>query len=370
MLVQVQDSSSLIDSDESGALLDYEGLEFPSSRLINKEFAHYLVEIGDFERLRSEFVKYRDDDRYLVVGCYPVDGSPPVDRAILTSKRGNSRYVAGVERRFNTLVDLDNIVYFNPYDRSSHHKTSALFISLTYNRDEHSLDDAWLNCGVDVNRYISMLRSRYGKCSSVRTLEVQYESGVPYPHIHLIVVFENYSFDTYFYNGRWLITENNRDDNGVNKMEWNEGFVKILGMSNISNSALYITKYMRKCVGSSSGSSEYSETADMTQAMCWLYSVRSYGFQGRKLLDLIRSSRNSNPSGVFLAYQLTLSGDRAKIPCVYVPKGFCRVKFGGRWGFDVSKILLKLMKRSSTWVPFIPRIKDSVELINGVSVND
>jgi len=113
--------------------------------------------------------------------------------AVKCAKRGNDFYRSRVESRFIGLRRCsENIVFFNPKDRGKK-KTSALWITLTYDTKRCLYGEAWENIGVEFNGFMSYLRRNFGKVSSFRVFEA-FENG--HPHIHCILIF-NHSFTVF-----------------------------------------------------------------------------------------------------------------------------------------------------------------------------
>ena len=119
-------------------------------------------------------------------------------KAVNASKRGNDVYNWRLSKRLDWVDDLPNLTFFNWKDRSKRHKTRALFVTLTYAREDLRVDEAWEQVGEDFNRWVSRIKKRFGTVRIIRVWEAQRDG---YPHIHAICVFENHEFDAFNCNG-------------------------------------------------------------------------------------------------------------------------------------------------------------------------
>ena len=141
------------------------------------------------------------------------------------------------EKALRASDSIPNVRFFNYKDRSRQHKTRALFIILTYSRDNR-LYVVLGEVGYDYNRWITGLRRLFEKIDVVRAWEAHNDEC---PHIHCVLLFEEAEFLTFFYHGKWRI--NRRDDVSRN---WHWGFVYVLALSSIQAGVSYAAKYLMK----------------------------------------------------------------------------------------------------------------------------
>ena len=187
-------------------------------------------------------------------------------KAVKAAKRGNDVYAWRLKKRLEHLKSIPDVKFFNYKDRSTRHKTRALFVTLTYSRDDR-FDVVWGEVGSDYNRWITGLRRLFGKIEVVRAWEGH---GDGYPHIHCVLLFEETEFVTFFYNGKWRI--NRRDDISRN---WHFGFVDVLALSSIRVGVGYVVKYLTKVHRVLIGK-RAEEKHVLTLALMWIFKKRAF----------------------------------------------------------------------------------------------
>lgn len=210
-------------------------------------------------------------------------------------KRGDERYSALVCRKFAGLGWFGKgLNYFG----SGVHELvsgSGLLVTLEYDSNRVSLADAWLNVGVDLNRWICGIRRKFGSVSMVRVFE-SHESG--YPHIHALLVFHEYSFTgRSMKSGRghlvYRVVGSDFDNLKSAKFgdRWSHGFSDFEMVSSYGGGIRYLSKYLSK----STSFQEAGSKGVKTLAMCWVFGKRSFGFQGEMFSsDEMYNSSNSN----------------------------------------------------------------------------
>ena len=140
----------------------------------------------------------------------------------------------------------------------------VLFTSLTYRRDDN-LTVVWDKVGMDFNRWITGLKRKYGNILIIRTFEAQSDG---YVHVHSVLYFQDYEFETFFYNGRWRISE--RDDVVKN---WGWGFCDVLALYSLKAGLGYVSKYITKI---QSAVVDGDETYVLTLALLWVFRKRAF----------------------------------------------------------------------------------------------
>jgi hypothetical protein len=281
------------------------------------------------ETLVDEYRCYRDDEIRIIMRKENNENFKNKNYAILGSKRGNKVYNYRTRRRLEPIRKYPDVKFFNYKDRSNRHKTKAIFVDYTYPR-KISLSDSWEKIGVDLNRQFSKLRSKYGEFSQFRTFEAQQDG---YAHIHAVLIFKDFEFETFFYNGNWRIQE--RDD-----LIWSKGFSDVLALSNTRGGLRYVFKYMAK---------SYTDTPSIkeerTQALMWAFHKRSYSVSG-DFLDLIRTLSNSNTKEL-------IQVDLFLIPVPNHIKwrliGFYRGYLGDKWWREISVDELREMRSTCSF---------------------
>jgi hypothetical protein len=210
--------------------------------------------------------------------------------AVKSAKRGNDVYSHRVLSRFgifqNSLVDF-NLACF---DRRQM-RTYVLFMTLTYDTKLKSRHQAWRTVSKEYNLFMSKMRRVFGSISTSRTFE-SFENG--YPHVHVVLLFNDFSFHVREYvdkKGQNVLLVDDDLKDCISTM-WHSN-VDIKGVGNVSQSVNYLKKYIAKCANFDEGDSKGVKTL----AQCWAYRKRSYCLSGvfrKRMSDLIHHMQNSN----------------------------------------------------------------------------
>ena len=286
---------------------------------------------------------------------------------------------------------LPDIQFFNWRDRSSRHKTRALFVTLEFNAYVCRLDQLWEGvgecrvcgrrgalgefqsvkhveddrtwytrecCGKSVrlvggasyayNRFITAFRKRYGDCSVIRVYEA-HKSG--YPHIHLIMITDN-EFEAFYHDNHWRV-QGKHDIEGL----WPWGFSDVEALASTRGGINYVVKYLGKlhevgiCGGWDDLASDCGRASDLsnlvssasvrTLSLMWVFRKRAFSVS-RSILDEIRAMHNSNSGGL---REVDLAGDPV---WEWSLIGFWGGDLG-RWSVELSPNQFAELKRSSTW---------------------
>lgn len=216
--------------------------------------------------------------------------------AVKCAKRGNDVYKMRVKRRFSGLIGkTDNLSFFNPKERGEK-TTCALWTTLTYDTKLCSYKEAWEQIGIEFNSFMAHVRRNFGKVSCCRVFE-SFENG--YPHIHCILLFQEYTFQV-FRDGKGQFRVHEKDTVAEG---WHSN-VDIKAMSSLSGGFSYLKKYLLKGIDIENADSKGLKTL----ALCWVYRKRAFAVSGsfrKALADLITDLHNSNKP----LLQTTLSGE-------------------------------------------------------------
>jgi hypothetical protein len=217
--------------------------------------------------------------------------------AVKCSKRGNDIYRSRVKSRFVGLSHkAEELEFFNPKDRNSEKKTQALWTTLTYDTKLCSYKEAWERIGIEFNAFMAYVRRNFGKVSCCRVFE-SFENG--YPHIHCILLFQEYTFSAFRDSkGQFRVQEKDIIAQG-----WHSN-VDVKAMSSLSGGFSYLKKYLLKGIDFENADSKGLKTL----ALCWIYRKRAFAVSGtfrKALTDLITDLHNSNKIHV----QTTLLGE-------------------------------------------------------------
>jgi hypothetical protein len=222
--------------------------------------------------------------------------------AIKASKRGNDVYRRKVKKRFEAFDTVPNASFFNDSDIAKGTAfTPCLFFTLTYDTKFCSLEDAWLNIGIEFNRWISRLQQKYGRISVLRTWQ-DFNNG--YPHVHGVLLFKEHEFKIQYKEESPVL---HGETKTIYRIEGHEdfrqswhSFVDVSACYNvkgaISYARRYITRGIMKGEDYRSPMQDGGSLSSQCLALNWLYRKRSFSVSGdfRKLVsDLIASKRNS-----------------------------------------------------------------------------
>jgi len=243
------------------------------------------------------------------------------------AKRGNSVYANRVRDRFDVLkFALPNQTYFDPdFSHRGARSTPLLFVTLTYNPNRCSLDEAWTNLPKDYNRWMSRLRKEFptAKIGALRGNEA-HKSG--YPHIHAQIAFS-----------KALPVKRHTNRGGTNTWRipyglkekiarcWSHGYVDVVAMHNSTTAISYIAKYVTKGLVVPVDSVEdpgFDNKALTALSIQWAKGMRAFSFSKLFISNLNgrleRILHNSNPKyryiGTFPPCFKECIAQRGKIP--------------------------------------------------------
>ena len=269
----------------------------------------------DLEGLVEYFITWVNYDEYMVLQKQTFDGKNFDKKtiAVKCSKRGNDVYKYRVRKRFSFLSTLENKLLFDWDNKTKKsHKSSCLFVTLTFNPALCGIDEAWeIRVGREYNSWITNLRNKFGRIEAIRTFE-GYENG--YPHIHVVLLFGDVEFNTFKTkkDGKeiWRIQEK-----AVFELGW-KSWVDVQAVKDLKGGLWYLSKHILKnqVVEGDPVSERDLWKYYLTLALNWVYRKRSFAIS-KGFLDLMYCMHNSNSGGVV---QLTLLGDPVDIHIVWV----------------------------------------------------
>ena len=153
------------------------------------------------DEIVRQYKEWATEDTYMILTKWNKEKWKNDVFAVKCAKRGNDVYHSRVERRFRGLSQkAENLKFFNPKDRGEK-QTSALWTTLTYDTKLCSYKEAWEQIGIQFNGLMAFVRRHFGKVSCCRVFE-SFENG--YPHIHCILLFQEYSFSV-FRDANWRL---------------------------------------------------------------------------------------------------------------------------------------------------------------------
>jgi hypothetical protein len=303
-------------------------------------------DLESIERAYLEWVSYPE---YMVLQGEHVHTGEKRWKAVKVSKRGNDVYNWRLKKRLKRVEELPDLTFFGWKDRSKRHKTRALFVTLTYRRDLR-VDEAWEQVGEDFNRWVSLVKKRFGKVKIIRVWQAQRDGT---PHIHAICVFEEQEFNAFSSNGIWRVQEKR-------SLEWEHGWTDVEALSSLRGGIRYLMKYLTKLheigvygspqIDKIPSHSTLSGLADQatatTLSLMWIFRKRGFSVSGG-LLDLITRMHNSNQIVSKRVIQVDLEGE---VVWKWVLKGFWGGHIGrNEWSSDLSLDQFRKMRSSDSW---------------------
>ena len=184
--------SSLRDRFREGL---YDSEQKPRLAFARNYFLEFAVNKDiDFDELEKFYVGWLDYDEYIVfqkqTDKLTVTGEIEKETvAIKGAKRGNDVYAWRIWKRLKFLYSLKNRSFFNLHGNVK--SSNLLFVTLTNDVKLSTIREAWETIGEDFNRWIRNLRKKFGRVSYLRCWEA---SKRGYPHVHLLMIFHDYTF--------------------------------------------------------------------------------------------------------------------------------------------------------------------------------
>jgi hypothetical protein len=304
---------------------------------IRNEASYYANE-GNIEKTTQLFETWSSYPDYIILKRMQRGSFKNEWVLVKASKRGNDVYQHRIKKRFQNISS--DVVFFDYKNRSINKKTKAIFISLTYAREDLSLPDAWIKSSDDFNTFLTKLRKKYPKCAIIRVNEAHKDGFI---HIHVLLHCEH-EFNAFSHRGKngrhsWRISESDEI-----KQLWPHGFVDVKAVSDLKNGVKYLTKYMLKSVRD-----------NRTLALNWVFNKRQYSIS-RNWGDLIYPLHNSN---IHHYYQVDLFG---KCIDTWSLTGFCGGFSLDDWSISISLKELRLIKGTSTYREYIQNAPVNADL--------
>jgi len=283
------------------------------------------------------YKNWRDQNEYLIL-CYHRRDFMLEYQAVKCAKRGNDVYNWRIDQRFKELEMLADFYGDNKiFDiNQAEPKTNCLLVTFTYDTKLKNKINAWYDVSLEYNRAITRLRQKFGKISVLRVWE---SSRNGYPHIHVILLFDDKRFNVFEH---W--TTNNKSTYRIQeKAEFSKVWhsnVDVLAVDSVRGAVGYLIKYLKKV---HSGESKHN----LTLANLWINHKQSFAISGNfseRLANIrldLRNLRNSKRPTI----QTTLEGEKIKPTCVLVGifsmdeiKSVNKIRNSRAWSFRLRKL--------------------------------
>jgi len=232
-------------------------------------------------------------------------------KAYLCAKRGNDVYNFKINQKFK---EIEKLAYFYGDQKlfdinQSNPKTNCLFITLTYDTKLASLSESWKIISKQYNRFVSAIKRKFGKVAILRVFE-SFQNG--YPHIHAIMLFDDFQFDVFEHWNKKGTKSTFRINQKSDFEKYWHSHVDITAVHTIKGALGYLTKYLKKAYDKNS---KYK----LTLAMLWLHHKQAFAISGKfkQMLEQIRLDTRSLPNSNKLT-QLDLNGEPLRPDLVFV----------------------------------------------------
>jgi hypothetical protein len=121
---------------------------------------------------------------------------------VRASKRGNDVYSYKLSKRLGFFNQLKGHLFFNhdSFKSGDPVYSNLLWVTLTYHSKRSNLNEAWLNCETEFNRWITNLRNRYGKIDVLKFKQAFPDpqgEAYGYPHFHVVLFFRDHKFKVF-----------------------------------------------------------------------------------------------------------------------------------------------------------------------------
>jgi hypothetical protein len=215
-----------------------------------------------YDKTEQECIIRRDNEEY-----YTWELPPDFDylyKFVKASKRGNDVYKKLVNQKLKPLDEIQNIIFFT--DDTTDKRTSALFVTLTYDNNRCSDNTAWKNIGDEFHLFINNLRKHYGKIEVFRSWET---TNHFYPHVHALILFPTHSFIVLKHidkEGKITYRIPYKEKQNLAK-HWHSN-IDIQALQDTQGGIKELTKYITKDLCSNKG--------DKTNAMIWFHRKQGY----------------------------------------------------------------------------------------------
>lgn len=299
----------------------------------------------DISQLVEAFKCWRSYTEYLVMKAENVITDEKVFFAVKCSKRGNDVFASRLDSRLGFLRADEK--FFDPSDFKAHSnfkvKTRLLWVTLTYDSNRCSLDEAWKNIGAEFNLWITNLRNKYGKIHYVsfpQAFPDQHGKAFGYPHFHVIILFEDIDFSIFRHlekdrEGKLGLVFRIEEKSELESQGKWHSWIDVKALSSMKAVWDYAKRH---CYNAGYGE---SDEAFLNNAVMWLYKKKSFNMSGefrKKYTEFIRGLHDSKE--IFYA---TLDGGRLnewKVSCLGVFSVFELCIVGGKappWAVSLKK---------------------------------
>ena len=319
-------------------------------RLASARGFFYNLQQRDIPILVDVFQYWRDYSEFLLLQAENRVSSEKKFIVVKCSKRGNDVFAQRLDKRLGFLKT--NELFFDPHlfdERKSHQVTTRLlWVTLTFDSKLCSLDDAWRHIGKEFNLWITNLRNKYGKVWYVafpQAFPNQDGKGFGYPHLHLIMFFEDVDFHVFRRlekdrEGRLGFVYRIEEKKEIESQGKWHSFIDVKALSSMRSVWNYAKKH---CYNAGYGS---SDEASLNNAVMWLYGKKSFNMSGvfrRKYTEFIKTMRNSKVVGQKTLDNIFIPDWKFTLLGVFTLFDFCLLEDSLDWRFEVDSEVVHLL---------------------------
>ena len=219
----------------------------------------YFSNFIDTDKVVDLYQKWRDQQEYLWLDGFDIQGEYVKSLFVKCSKRGNDVYKSRLKTKFSFLNNLDPIYFFGEWGRKC---TPMIFVTLTVDSKKYDIDQAWDQISMELHLFESKLRQKYGSFVKFRVWE-SHESG--FPHAHIVYYFHDKWFQAFKHKDKYRITTKHKD---TISNYWSMGNVDVQAVQDTHGAFSEVQKYITKNI--------WSKKGDLTNAMICLHRKQMY----------------------------------------------------------------------------------------------
>jgi len=271
----------------------------------------FPLEQKDLGLLKKVFLSWQSYAEYMLIMGENQQTGEKLRLAVKCSKRGNDVFAKRLKDRLGFFKAVKNVKLFTVNKAwAGQAKTNLLWVTLTYDSKRCSLNDAWINCMEEYNKFITNLRNKYGRIDVLKfpqPFDDPNGEAYGYPHYHLLLLFQEASFEVFprleqNKAGEWGLVYRIQERDEVKAQGKWHSHSDIKALSSVGATVNYCRKYAQNaCYGS-------SDKAVLTSAILWLYRKQTFSMSAGFRKNFVAFIRAMHDSKTF-NMQKTLGGE-------------------------------------------------------------
>jgi len=238
-------------------------------------------------------------DEYLWLEKF-VRGKKEEDLYVLCSKRGNRYYNLRMDKKLGFLKKFRNYEFFDDEELKNRFSieinTVLIWVNLTFDIKLDSLHNAWVNDGLEYNRWLTNVKRYYKDKYNAEVHALNFIQPFPgegpakgYCHHHVALLIKGAPFHVHqsfeeSKSGSWELVyrlDPDEEKDLFNAGDWHSPVTDIKVLRTGYHVYNYCAKYVYDAVtGSSSENEESKNKSLITNAILWLYRKRAFTMTG------------------------------------------------------------------------------------------